>query len=218
MENTMADKTSVSETGTLSGESEVTTAEYVTKSELNAMLNGFRAAFKKDFSKLETAFQSISATKDDEAAAPKGAKNVDPEKVEMQKQIKLLLDREKERAAELATQKLNSALRDHLTQAGVSPAHLEHALAYVSHKGLVKYDEEGNLKMKVNQVDYDIADGSKLWAKSDEAKLYLAPKNAVGSGQKGPVTQRPAQVDSMKAANDSFMEAIKQLPGTLNGL
>lgn len=214
----MADKNSVSESGTSTGEGEGSTPEYVTKAELNAMLNGFRATFKKDFTELKAAFQSIQPKEDGEGTATSKSK-VDPEKAEMQKQIKLLLDREKEREVELASQKLNSTLREHLTMAGVDARHLEHALAYVNHKNLVKYDDEGNLKMKVNQVDYDIADGAKLWAKQEDAKLYLSPKGAVGSGQKGPVTQQTAQLNNDKAkADQQFTELLKQLPAAMNGI
>ena len=104
-------------------------------------------------------------------------------------------------------------------ECGTDPRHIEHALAYVNQKQLVKYDEEGNLKMRVNQVDYDIADGAKLWAKQEDAKLYLAPKGAVGSGQKGPVTQQTTQPANDKAkAEQQFNELLKQLPAAMNGV
>ena len=214
----MVDKINAPVPDSSNGDGDSTTPEFVTKAELNAMLNGFRASFKKDFSEMKTALQSVSQPK--EEPETQGSKSkVDPEKIEMQRQIKLLLDREKEREVELSSQKLNSSLREQLLAVGTDPRHIEHALAYVNQKQLVKYDEEGNLKMRVNQVDYDIADGAKLWAKQEDAKLYLAPKGAVGSGQKGPVTQQTTQPANDKAkAEQQFNELLKQLPAAMNGV
>lgn len=216
----MADKNSVSESSALTGEGEGTAPEYITKTELNAMLNGFRATFKKDLTELKSALQTLQTPKEEvELAKANKSTTSDPEKAEMQKQIKLLLEREKERDAELASQRLNSALREHLTAAGVDGRHIDHALAYVNHKQMVKYDEDGNIKIKVNQVDYDLADGAKLWAKQEDAKLYLAPKGAVGSGQKGAVQQQGAPVSDQRAKVDQqFNELLKQLPAAMNGV
>lgn len=204
---------SPSESSTSIGEGE-TVPETVTKADMDALFRNLRS--------LEKEIKNLKAAKNDESESRSKAETAkhspDSEKDEMKKQIKLLLDREKERETELSSQKMNSALREYLVSAGVDARHIDHALAYVNQKGLVRYDEDGALKMKVNQVDYDLQDGAKLWAKQDDAKLYLAPKGANGSGQKGPVTQSNQSVSNKATVESNFTELLKQLPGAMSGL
>lgn len=43
--------------------------------------------------------------------------------------------------------------------------------------------------MKIGALDdYSLQDGIKQWVKTEDAKLFMAPKGAAGSGQKGSVT------------------------------
>jgi len=176
----------VNEPSILTGEGEDDAPQYVTKDELNAMINGFRASLKKDLAEVKNAFASQQPK--DEQAAPRLPKTeADAALIELRSQVKILQDREKAREAVLAEQNLHNTLREQLTQHGVNPKHVDHAIAFLNQKKLVRTDEDGSYKMKVNQVDYDLNDAVKAWAKTDEAKLYLAPRGTQGSGQKGPV-------------------------------
>lgn len=207
----MADKNSVSQPGAISGETEDNTVDYVTKDELNAMINGFRKSFKKDLDELKNVF--ASQNKPDEPAAPRLPKSeADAAIIELRNQLKVMQDREKAREAVLAEQSLHNTLREQLTQHGVNPQFVDHAIAYLNQKKLVRADEDGTYKMKVNQVDYDLNDAVKAWAKTDEAKLYLSPKGTQGSGQTGPVrsqgVNRPASPDRNVKDLDALTQAI----------
>lgn len=189
----MADKNSVSQPGALSGEGEENTPQYVTKDELHQILNGFQKTTKKS---LEAAIQNALAPlaaltgkqEGEVEAAPAATKGkIDPEKEELKKQVKLLMDRQAKADAEAAELKLQSTLRENFTKHGIDPRHVDHAIAYAKHNQLVKYDDDGNVVMKVNQIDMPLQDAVAHWVKTDDAKLYLAPRNVQGSGQRGPV-------------------------------
>lgn len=202
----------VNEPGISTGEGDDTTPEYVTKDELNAMLNGFRKSFKKDFDEIKTAFASQQPKTEEPAAQRLPKSEADAALIELRSQVKILQDREKAREAVLAEQSLHNTLREQLTQHGVNPQFVDHAIAYLNQKKLVRADEDGTYKMKVNQVDYDLNDAVKAWAKTDEAKLYLSPKGTQGSGQTGPVrsqsVNRPASPDRNLKDLDALTAAI----------
>lgn len=179
--------------------------ETISKAEIEALFRNLRS--------LEKEIKNLKAARTE--TAPKAEK--DSEKDEMKKQITLLLSREKEREVELSAQKMNTAMRESFLAYGIDPNYIEHALAYVNYKGLV-YDEEGSFKMNVNQISYDLQDGAKLWAKQDDARLYLTPKNASGSGHQGNVSagQNAQFKDPSANKNADFMEMLKALPGAMN--
>lgn len=217
----MADKNSVSQPGAISGEGESDTPQYVTRDELNQMLNGFRKSSKKD---LETALQAalaplaaLTGKQEGEAeATPAPAKGkMDPEKEELKKQVKMLLDRQQKADAEAAELKLQTSLRDNFTKHGIDPRHVDHAIAFAKHNQLVRYDDDGSVVMKVNQIDMPLQDAVAHWVKTDEAKLYLAPRGVQGSGQRGPVrapstaTQNPSAV-TKDNVGDMLLEALSK--------
>lgn len=187
----MVDKINVSQPGATSGEGEESNApQYVTQEQLNQAINGFRKSFRKDFeSALDAKLAAFAPKEETEMPpAPKPTlKGLDSEKEDMKKQLKLLMDEKLQREAELAEQRLQTSLRDTLTKHGVDPRHVDHAIAFVQHGKLVKYDDDGNLVMKVNQIDMPLTDAVNHWVKTDEAKLYLAPRGTQGSGQRGSV-------------------------------
>lgn len=213
----MADN-SASPSGATSGETDTSesVAEYVTKTELNAMLNGFRKSFKKDFEDIRTSFASSQPSK--EEPTPRLPKSeADAALLDLRKQVEVLQTREKEKEAQLLEQNLHSTLRDQLTQHGVAPQFVKHAIAYLNQEKLVKRDEDGSIKMRVNKVDYDLDDALKQWSKTDEAKLYMAPKGTQGSGQSGPVRAGAKQPADARAAQlKAFDNLIADaLPGLL---
>ena len=187
----MVEKINTSQPGAISGEGEDNAPTYVTQEQLNQAINGFRKSFKKDLESVLAAQAAAAAPKEEVSETPTGpkptVKSLDVEKEEMKKQLKILMDRDAAMRAEMAEQTLNTTLRENFTKHGVDPRHVEHAIAFAKHNKLVKQDEDGNLVMKVNQIDLPLTDAVSQWVKTDDAKLYLAPRGTQGSGQRGPV-------------------------------
>jgi hypothetical protein len=109
-------------------------------------------------------------------------KKVDTKTAELEKQVQILLERDRKREDELRQERLDKSLSDALLSVGVAPELLKPAKAYVRSERL-KQDEEGSTKFRHEDIDYDLADGLKLWAKSDDAKWALAAKTPKGTGQ-----------------------------------
>lgn len=192
------------------GEGEGSTPEFATKAELNEIINGFRKSFKSDIEKQLKAI--VPPVQTEETVTPKKSqKEVDPEKEEMKAQLKQVLAERAQEKAELQSRKLNDSLSDMLVQSGVDSKHVKHAIAFLKSEHDVKYDEDGTIKMKVGFDDLDLHEAVKSWVKTDEAKLYMSPKGAVGSGQKGAVrgsavkqTADGVQVDWSSFASNLF--------------
>lgn len=212
----MADKNSVSQPGATSGEGEGNTPEYVTKDELNQMLNGFRKSSKTDLENvvqksIQAALAGLAQPKDETEQVSVSKGKADPEKEELKKQVKLLMERQAQADAEAARLRVHTALRDTFTKHGVDPRHVEHAIAFAQHSNLVKTDEDGQLVMRVNQIDMPLQDAVPQWVKTDDAKLYLAPRGVKGSGQSGPVrpeTQPTSSNSSKQITQDNFGEVV----------
>jgi hypothetical protein len=200
----MADKNSVSDSGANTGEGDVSTPISITKEEANALFKSLRS--------LEREIKELKAARAEpifEEPKKVSSKEIDNEKIEMQKQLKQVMAERETEKAEQRSLKLQNSLSESLARNGVDPRHLKHALT--ASKEFVKYDEEGNLKMKIGALDYDLEDGVKSWAKSEDNKLFMSPKGAVGSGQVGGFNK--PQTSDKPDKNAEFRELLKQLPG-----
>lgn len=211
----MADKNSVSQPGATSGEGEGNTPEYVTKDELNQMLNGFRKSSKTDLESvvqksIQAALAGLAQPKEEVEPTTTSRGKPDPEKEELKKQVKMLLERQSQADAEAARLRVHTALRDTFTKHGVDPRHVEHAIAFAQHSNLVKTDEDGQITMRVNQIDMPLTDAVQHWVKTDDAKLYLAPRGTQGSGQRGPVRPetQPTSTSPKQITQDNFGEVV----------
>lgn len=208
----MADKNSASQPGAISGEGDdVSTPQYVTQEQLNQALNGFRKSTKKDFDEIKALFSQREEPETTASKPAKGDKAEDLEKTEMKKQIQILLDRQAKADAEAREVKLHASLRDALVQNGVDARYAEHAIALTKHKNMVRYDDDGNIVMRVNDIDQPLSDAAKAFAKSEDAKIYLAPRDTRGSGQRGSVRAPLTRETPDKRASD-FDNLLLQLP------
>ena len=109
----------------------------------------------------------------------------DPEKAELQKQVKQLMQDKAERIEAAKTSSMRSAVSDALLKNGVSPKHLKRAAdILIDSDRAVTFDEDGNLQVRVNGYDQDLDEGVKAWAGSDDNKIFLEPRGTVGSGSK----------------------------------
>lgn len=209
----MADNNSVSQPGATSGEvAEGQATEYMTKAEVNAMINGFRKSLKDDLKKSFDDFRSSIPQPQEEPSTKKAPKTeVDTEKEAIKAELRSLREAREQDMAKARNLQLKEVLSETLVQNGVDQRHLKHAMAFLTQEGAVRFDDDGSIKMKVGLLDYDLQDAVKSWVKTEDAKLYLAPKGAIGSGQKGAVTpgslpQQPQgkEVDWSKFAQNLF--------------
>ena len=197
---------STSATGATSDQTGSETPEYVSKAELNATINGFRKSFLTDMKK-ELAELRAALPVQEEPPAKKAKVEADPEKEAIKQELRQLREARETDLAVARNLKMKEVLSETLTQNGVDPRHLKHAMAFLTLEGGVRMDEDGSVKMKLGALDYELNDAVKSWVKTEDAKLYLAPKGAAGSGQKGSVNSN--QNPSGQMTKEVDWEAFK---------
>lgn len=139
----------------------------------------------------------------DEADKPKGdgddkgdkskATQKDPEvtalKSELTKLKNQMLESERRAQAELAKRRdveMRQLVTEKLAAHGIDGARAKHALGYlVDVAKTVMLDEHGNVSFRGSDGDpIDVEAGIKSWITTDEAKIYLPPRGATGSGDR----------------------------------
>ncbi len=152
----------------------------------------------------------VEAPKEKQAKKPNEATGDgdDPRIAGLQQQIEELKAdnaRKDAIAASEREQRRGSALRQHLADAlvkgGMDAARARHAIGFLADvEKRVKYaaDDADELVFVDGDEELDLAAGLKAWLKSEDAKLYLPPRGAAGSGDRGagsPRPQAPGQPD-----------------------
>lgn len=90
-----------------------------------------------------------------------------------------------EAEARAADQRLRTTLGDALTKVGVEPRYVRQAIALlVDADKRVALSDDGQIVFRDGGAELDLAAGLKDWIKTDEAKIYLAPRGASGSGDR----------------------------------
>lgn len=88
-------------------------------------------------------------------------------------------------AAKATDMRLRTQLAEALSTAGVDPKYVRHAVGFlVDAEKRVRAGEDGAIVFRDGTDDVDLTTGLKSWIRGDEAKLYLAPRGANGSGDK----------------------------------
>ena len=186
--------------------------KYVTEEQLNRAITGRLSDFSKKFEKtLETSFGGLSeklmtqvgdlitqkvgeTKKPDDSNTPKGAE--DPMVRGLQKQLeavqKEVADAKRERDEQVANAKaldLRSKVQAELTKAGFTDA--ERARMAMGHlidvdKRIRRGEDDSIVGRDIqDDQDVDLSTFVRSWVKSDEAKIFLPPKGAAGSGGRG---------------------------------
>lgn len=152
-------------------------------------LNGALAAQKKEFAKLmqtmqdqnkqliET-LQSTLGPPPEKPIVPSRAE-ISEDTVELKKQIKVLMDRDKQREQSEKQMKTEKSLRDTLNKHGIN-SRADLALKYLQDQ--VSYDEDGQLVMKFEDITYPLAEAVSKFAQTDQGKFLADPKDVRGSG------------------------------------
>jgi hypothetical protein len=164
---------------------EIQTQDTPWREELNGALKRQRKDFEKalaaqqeQFSTLVETLKSTLGPKTEPAPLPSRAE-ISEDSMEMKKQIKILLERDKQRDETEKSFKLEKSLRDNLGKHGIN-SRSDLALKYL--KDQVSYDEEGQLVMKFDEVAYPLADAVAKFAQTDQGKFLADPKDIRGSG------------------------------------
>lgn len=95
------------------------------------------------------------------------------------------LKRERDEAKQAnLEERRRSKARDALEAAGIASDRVKHALAFIGSS--IRYDEDGELRFYDPETgdDHSLRDGVAQWAKTDDAKIFLPPKGAMGSGDR----------------------------------
>jgi hypothetical protein len=161
-------------------------SEYMSKKEADVLFKQIRE-LNKELKAIKAAKAESSEKEAPETPSKGNVSSSDPEKAELQaqvkesqKQLKLLLKERDETKAREKELNWHKQVDEQLLNAGFDAKHLKFAKAYLKTENLVKYDDEGNLTMNA----FDLSDGVKQWAGTDEAKLFMSAKNTNGSGTK----------------------------------
>lgn len=152
-------------------------------------LNGALAAQKKEFSKLMQQMQQqnqqlIETLTNTLGPAPEKAplpskQELSEDTAELKKQIKLLMDRDKQREQSEKQMRMEKNLRDTLTKHGIA-SRADLAIKYLQDQ--VSYDEDGQLVMKFEEINYPLAEAVAKFAQTDHGKFLADPRDVRGSG------------------------------------
>jgi hypothetical protein len=184
----MADKATgdISAPNQETGESDA--PSYVTKEELsqivNAAISNRNKSFEKKFEEFTSGFKDLMQAKPVEEVKA-SAKQSDPELARALRELEAIKkerDLEKAQGRDL---KLRSTVKDELAKLGIqSPTSLKAAMAILLDADKAVGYEEDEIVFRTEEGATDLASGLKAWAKTEDAKFFLPPKGASGSGSK----------------------------------
>ena len=178
--------------------------KYVTTEQLNSAISGHMKRLEGRLGTtigeaIATQMKAFAPKKDDDVPsdpqadpAPDGGK-VDPQITSLKRQLSTLnnrLQKSEDARADEATQRrqlgLRSAVMKSLGESGLSGPHLKAASAVLYQDGKVHVTDDGSHLFKDQEgLDVPLADGVRDWVASDDARLFLPPKDVRGSGDRG---------------------------------
>lgn len=120
---------------------------------------------------------------------------------------------------------LRNAVKDQLMAAGVNPSTIKALVAmHVDADKSVGYasDESDEIVFKTRDSVYSLQEGVGKWLQSDEAKAYLAPKGATGSGDRSyfktnNTNQSSGKPPSRQSVGNMLANALIGLPSGNSG-
>lgn len=126
------------------------------------------------------------------AAARTPEENAQAQKLaDAMKQIEALTKHNAQVAAEARDTKLRQAVAEELAAIGLGPDRVKHALRFlVDGEKLISHDDENQDRIVFRDTStgqsFPLKDGLTRWAKTPDAKIYLPPVGAAGSGSGAP--------------------------------
>lgn len=167
------------------GETESQPNQYVTPDMLNRAFTERFKSFERKMDRFLQASQSQPQPQS-EAKSEQEHKSKNPEMESLRMELnKIKQERDEERSKSKSV-KLQQALADSLAEVGVdNRVKMNHAIGYLTSVAkAVSYDDEDNIVFSIDGEQLPLKDGLKQWLKTEDAKLYVAPKMASGSGDK----------------------------------
>ena len=191
----------------------------LTVEQVNQIVNSAISSRLKSFEKKFDEFATKLTTKP-ESTEPilqqKEEKVSNAELLNLKKQFEALKVEKEQETAKRKDLDLRTTVKEHLQKAGV-PAHLMKAATAVviDSDKLVSYNEDDQLVFRSDVGDLDLASGLKQWSKSSDGKVFLAPKNVSGSGEKVSNNQSGSQTKS-KSLVPNRQDALASLEAALS--
>lgn len=152
---------------------------------------------------IDQRFEAMKAPSDKKTDA--GSQNIEEHPLfkGMQRQFEELKKAHEEAKAEAEAEraktreaKLRDRLANELTNHGIDPARTRHAVGFlIDAERRVRWSEDDDNTIVFRDSDghdLDFATGLKAWAKSEDAKIYMAPRGTQGSGDRGVTNPRVA--------------------------
>lgn len=191
-----------------------------------SLLKEVGESVKKTLDEYEEARASTETEHETEQQQAQSIEN-DPKFKGLQKQLEELTKQattaRQERDAEKAKQRdiaLRQSLSEHLTKSGVDPKYVKHAVGLlVDAEKRVRYTEDGeSIAFRDNDgTEIDLPTGLKSWVKSDDAKIYLPPRGASGSGDRpGGRPAAPGASGSTSTSRGEVGRAVLGLIGRMD--
>ena len=163
------------------------TASSITIEQVNQIVNQAISSRFKSFEKKFDDFTAKLAPIDKENQEPnkKEEKLSNAELVKVKQQLEAI---QKDRDNEVAKRKdfeLRNSVKENLLKSGVAPHMVKAAMAMlVDSDKIIGYNDEDQIIYKTATGDVELTSGLKDWVKTEEGKAFVAPKGAIGSGEK----------------------------------
>lgn len=150
---------------------------------VNAAITARNRSFEEKISNQFAELKNLIAPQQNQEEPTSRVGKVDAKTQMLETQIKQMqTERARRRDSEL-----RSAVKDQLLAAGVAPGAVKALVAlHVDAEKSVGYasDDSDEIVVKTQDSVYSLQEGLGNWLKSDDAKIYLAPKGATGSGDR----------------------------------
>lgn len=164
--------------------------------------------------------QNDDVDDDDDDDPPDPKAKADPRFTQMKRQITQLTNKLNDALGDADSERkqrrndgLNTAVLKHLGEGGMSGKRLTAAKAVLYQDGRVKVTDEGeHLFVDDDGLDVPLKDGLATWVASDDAKLFLPPKDVRGSGDKGGGDQKlpKMKTDELSQAYADAVEGVEK--------
>jgi hypothetical protein len=205
-------------------------AQYVTEEQLSRAVAARLTDYSKKQEKAQAAFESrllqaVSEARDPasddsgvrEEQDPKSAADETPAVRALQRQLADVSQRLEKSAAEVESERAKArhqsmvgALQDALASAGLDTPVMRHAVGYLvdTSKRVRMDDDDSVLFLDEAGGELPLKEGVTAWARSDDAKPYLPPRGASGSGSP-PAGRRPSRVvDPRERARELLQRSV----------
>lgn len=184
--------------------------KYLTHDDLNGALAAQKKEFAKMMQQMQQQNQSLIETLQKtlgpkpEASPLPSKQELSEDTAELKKQLKILMDRDKQREDTEKKLRMENNLRSTLSKHGIN-SRADLAIKYLQDQ--VSYDEDGQLVMKFDEIAYPLQEAVAKFAQTDQGKFLADPRDVRGSGGSSfnsPNRGAPRTATEMVTSNDGL--------------